>query len=536
MATVQPEMNPVRVRTIVRCLPAGGLLLLGAGLLCLVQMTEFSFTPKPTRDFQWIIIGTEVAIYLWVRLCCRLTLRQQLAALAVLYGVQLIPYFAIRSDGFTGDGRPILAWSWAPSRDSRWSHYEAIEPPREAQVVADLATTTDVDYPAFRGGERTGTVRAIPIAREWIEPPRQLWRHPVGLGWSSFAVVGDYCVTQEQRGEYETVVCYELRTGHEVWTHADETCFEEITSGKGPRATPTIHNGHVFALGATGILNCLEGADGRRVWSVNILEDNEAENALFGMCGSPLVLNGLVVVNPGGAAGSLVAYDEQTGERVWSGGKAAASYSSPQYADFRERPQVLNFNADGISGHDASNGVVLWHHPWVSQPNERNNVCQPVVLPGDGERPNAVFISSGYGQGCAVLELIETKGRFEVRERWRNRNLRAKFSSVVRRDRHIYGLDNTILACIDLDTGDCCWKGGRYGYGQLVLADDLLIVQAESGDVALVEATPEQYHERAIFPALDQRTWNHPVVCGDMLLVRNDQEAACYRLPRAGHR
>jgi outer membrane protein assembly factor BamB len=254
------------------------------------------------------------------------------------------------------------------------------------------------------------------------------------------------------------------------------------------------------------------------------------------MTGSPLVTNGLVVVNPGGAAGALVAYDEQTGDRVWSSGHADASYSSPQYADFPGRPQILNFNADGIAGHDASSGALLWSHPWVSHPSERNNVCQPVALPGDGKRPNAVFIASGYGVGCGVLELNETGDGFEVRERWRNRNLRAKFSSVVRRGRHVYGLDATVLTCIDLETGEPCWKGGRYGYGQLLLADDIIIVQAESGDVALVDASPEEYRERAIFPALDHRTWNHPVVSGDLLLVRNDREAACYQLPQSDTR
>lgn len=533
MAAEQRNTNPTRAQIAFRFLPAAGLLILGAAALSAVQMTEFSFTPKPTRDFMWIIGITELAIYIWVRVYSKVGIRAQVAALAALYGVQLIPYFSIRVDGFMGDGRPILVWSWAPTVEREWNHYEQLESNRDAAALADLGRTTEFDSPAFRGRDRTGAARAVRFARDWSEPPRQLWRHPVGLGWSSFAVVGDFCVTQEQREQYETVVCYELRTGREVWTHADEASFDEITSGKGPRATPTIHNNHVFTLGATGILNCLNGADGRRVWSTNILDDNDAENALFGMSGSPLVTNGLVVVNPGGAAGSLVAYDEQTGDRVWSGGSADASYSSPQYADFPGRPQILNFNADGISGHDAESGAVLWRHPWVSLPSERNNVCQPVALSGNDDRPNAVFVSSGYGVGCAVLELIDSGEGFEVRERWRNRNLRAKFSSVVRRGGHVYGLDATVLTCLDLETGEPCWKGGRYGYGQLVLADDVIFVQAESGDVALVDASPEEYRELASFPALDHRTWNHPVVSGDVVLVRNDREAACYQLPES---
>lgn len=339
-------------------------------------------------------------------------------------------------------------------------------------------------------------------------------------------------MTQEQRGGFEAVVCYELRTGHEVWEHRDLACFDEVTGGKGPRATPAIQEGRVFSLGATGILNCLDGRSGRPIWSRNILADSNTANRLFGMAGSPLLLNGLVIVSPGGEGSSLVAYDCQSGERVWRGGDVDASYSSPHFAAF-QTPQILNFNADGLFAHEAQSGRVLWSHAWISNPAERNNVCQPVPLPsGDGQSDEQVFISSGYGKGCALLDVPQNGQDFAVRERWRNQNLKAKFSSVVRRGDHIYGLDDRILVCIDLASGDRCWKGGRYGYGQLVLVDDLLLVQAESGEVAVVEASISRHRELGRFAALSDRTWNHPVVAGNLLLVRNDREVACYELPR----
>lgn len=530
MTTKIHPAKQTRLQSVVRCFPAAMLLLLGFLTLSIIQTTEFSISGYPTRDYTWIIGITELAVYVWIRGFARVSLRRQITALVILYGIQLCPYLAVRIDGFMGDGRPMLVWRWTPAIDQKWQNDRRNEN-EHAVVTADLVTTTAFDYPSFRGIDRTGNVPAVRLAREWTQPPQELWRRPVGLGWSSFAVVGNYCVTQEQRGDDETVVCYELHSGREVWNHADLACFDEVTGGKGPRATPTIHGGRVFALGATGILNCLEGSNGRRIWSMNILADNDVENALFGMSGSPLVVNGIVVVSPGGKGMSLAGYDQLTGTRVWAGGDAEASYTSPHYADFGGSPQILSFNAEGLFGHAVDSGKVLWSYPWVSNPTEKNNVCQPVVLPGDNERADQVFISSGYGKGCALFEIIRHGSEFDVHKRWSNRNLKAKFSSVVRRGTHVYGLDNRILVCIDLTTGNRRWKGGRYGYGQLVLADDLLIVQAESGDIALVEATPQRHRELARFAALNDRTWNHPVVSGDILLVRNDREAACYRLP-----
>jgi len=505
-------------------------LLLGYLALTLVQKTEVSIFGTPSRDFIWIIGITELAVYVWMRAFARVSFLTQVVVLTVLFGLQPCVY---RVDGFMGDGYPILVWRWTPSANQNWKNVQRNEKSEPTASTADLTTTTKFDYPSFRGNDSAGTVKTVRLARNWTQPPQQLWRQPVGLGWSSFAVVGNYCVTQEQRGDFEIVVCYELRTGREVWKHSDLACFDEVTGGKGPRATPTIHDGRVFSLGATGILNCLDGSNGQRIWSTNILEDIDAENALFGMAGSPLIVEGLVVVSPGGKGGSLVAYDQQTGTRVWAGGEVGTSYSSPQFADFVDQSQIVIFNAEGLFGHDVDSGIVLWSYLWVSNPEERNNVCQPVILTDDAEHPRQVFISSGYGQGCALLEITKKENTYDVRERWSNRNLKAKFSSVVRHGTHVYGFDGSILVCIDLATGKRCWKGGRYGYGQLILADDVIIVQAESGDIVLVSPTPERHHELARFAALNHRTWNHPVVSGDILLVRNDREAACYQLPRA---
>lgn len=526
-----------RLRSVYRCLPAAIFVVLGLLTLWILQTTDLSISGKPTRDFICVVGITQIAVYLWIRTLARVSVRVQVISLSVLFGIQLCLLASVRIDGFMGDGRPIFVWRWAEELGVEWAGDGREKVTETSNGMADLTTTTDFDWPGFRGADRTGIVRATDGLWDWDLKPQLLWRQPIGLGWSSFAVVGNHCVTQEQRGEFESVVCYELHTGREVWEHSDVAYFDEVTGGKGPRATPTIHAGCVYTLGATGILNCLGGSDGRRLWSTNILEDSNVTNALFGMTGSPLIVDDLVVVSPGGKNASLVAYDQQTGQLVWAGGDAGASYSSSQQATLCGQSQILIFNAEGLFGHDAHSGHVLWSYAWVSNPAEKNNVCQPVIISENTEGSAQIFVSSGYGQGCAVLEIRKGKEgqAFAIRERWRNRNLKAKFSSVVRRGKHVYGLDEKILVCIDLDTGKRCWKQGRYGYGQIALAGEVLIVQAETGEIAFVEASPDRYRELARFTALGDRTWNHPVLSGNILLVRNDREAACYQLSQTSH-
>jgi len=388
----------------------------------------------------------------------------------------------------------------------------------------NLSDVSDDDYPQFLGPHRNATVDGVGLLRDWeMHPPRPLWRQPIGTGWSSFAIVGGYAVTQEQRDDKELVTCYEVESGRLCWVHADETSFYHPMGGDGPRATPTISEGRVYTLGATGRLNCLDGATGTPAWSVDIVQDNQAKNNEWGKSGSPLVVDDLVVVSAGGEDGrSLVAYHRDTGERVWVGGNRRSGYASPMLATLAGVPQILILNKGAVTAHDPSDGRLLWEQPW----GKNINVAQPVPLDGD-----KVFVSTGYGIGGALFQLARSEsGEFEITQRWRTRSIKAKFTNVVVRDGFLYGLDDGIFVCVDLATGKRRWKAGRYGHGQVLGLDDLLLVQAESGEVVLVEASPEAHREHGRFQALSSKTWNNPAFWRGYLLVRNDQEAACYRL------
>jgi outer membrane protein assembly factor BamB len=409
-------------------------------------------------------------------------------------------------------------------------------PPSDSTVPSDLTSrgetgkvsTPDPASPHwtdFRGPARDGHYRQRPIRLDW--PPAglsPLWKQPVGGGYASFVAARGRAFTIEQRGMREVVAAYDVLTGREVWTQAWDALFREMMGGDGPRATPTWFDQRVYALGATGELACLDDATGRVIWRKNILEDNGADNLQWGMAAAPLIVDETVVVHPGGPGGrSVVAYNRHTGARVWSALDDRASYSSPMLVTLGGVRQLIVFSAIRLMGLTPDSGRVLWEYPWVTQPDV--NASQPIVI-GD----NRVFVSTGYGKGAAVIELTPAPNGFAVREVWRNIRMKNQFTSSVLHDGSIYGLDENILACVDAATGDLKWKGGRYGYGQVMLASEHLIVLSESGDLALVRATPERHQELVRFPAIEGKTWNHPAIVGGILLIRNLQEMAAFDL------
>ncbi|HET6880376.1 MAG TPA: PQQ-binding-like beta-propeller repeat protein [Pirellulales bacterium] len=462
---------------------------------------------------------------LWTVLGTGLSGRQQVRT---LLGVALAVAMAVgcvRVEGCSGNLTPRLTWRWKPKPDESLATVGDEKSSAELANVADLSSTGEHDFPQFLGPNRDASVEAPAFGTDWsAHPPHLLWRQPIGAGWSSFALVGDYAVTQEQRGDDECVTCYALDGGKLLWTHADPGRFSHPMSGDGPRATPTVDEGRVYTLGAFGRLNCLDGRSGKLVWTHDIVKENDARPPQWGKSCSPLVVGDLVIASAGGLKGwSLVAYNKQTGEVVWHAGDAPSSYASPRLAEMAGMRQVLMVNADSVTGHDPDDGRVLWRFKW---PGGQPKVPDAVALGGD-----QVFISAGYGLGCKLLEIGPSGEGGSPRVVWESNKLKPKFTNVVVRDGYVYGLDDgRTLNCLDLNDGKVRWRGGRYGHGQILLVNDLLLVQAELGDVALVKASPERFTELTRFAALQGQTWNNPVVAGRLLLVRNATEAACYEL------
>jgi hypothetical protein len=371
-------------------------------------------------------------------------------------------------------------------------------------------------------------VHAIPISTDWTaSPPQQMWRRDVGPGWSSFAVNGDLLYTQEQRGNDEVVSCYRVSTGKTVWRHRDATRFWESNGGAGPRGTPTISDGRVYTLGATGILNSLDAITGAAIWSRNVAPDTKVKVPMWGFSSSPVVTNGVVVI---AASGRLAGYDAATGDLRWTGPTGrGGSYSSPQLVSIDGVPQLVMLTASGATSVSPGDGSVLWKYDYPGAVV----IIQPSILP-DGDVLISTADSSG-GIGIKRLNVTHSAAGWKTSDRWESRGLKPYFNDFVVHNGHAYGFDGSILSCIDLSDGSRKWKGGRYGNGQLVLLpdQDLLFVTSEEGELALVKATPDQFSEVARAPALEGKTWNHPVIVRDVLLVRNDHEMAAFKLAPA---
>jgi outer membrane protein assembly factor BamB len=451
-------------------------------------------------------------------------LRSALIAAAILLAFG--SFTLVRTGGISGDGDVDLHWRWTPTPEQRLLSLVADEP--YVTAVSPTAAKSEADWPGFRGARRDGIARGVQIVTDWARiPPVELWRRPVGPGWSSFAVHGDRFYTQEQRGDEEAVTCYSVTTGQPIWMHHDAVRFWEANAGAGPRATPTLHNGRVYTLGATGIVNVLDAADGKVVWSHDAEKDTGVKAPNWGIASSPLVVDDVVIV---ATAGRLVAYDRVSGERRWLGPEGGYGYSSPHLAKIDDVQQVLLLCGIGAISLEPATGKQLWQYA-----SEDAFIVQPAVT-AEGD----VLIGSGSGTGgnaAGVRRITATHGKAEwtTEERWSSTGIKPYFNDFVVHKDHAYGFDGSLLACIDLADGKRNWKGGRYGHGQLILlADqDLLLVLSEKGEVALVAAKPDQYRELARFPAIEGKTWNHPVLAGDILLVRNDQWMAAFHLTPA---
>lgn len=434
--------------------------------------------------------------------------------------------------------------SMSPSIQWRWLERPvALEKDKKADSVpatlAEASRDPKFDYPQFLGPERRQVVRHVRLARDWKKnPPREVWRAQVGDGWSGFAVAGWHAVTLEQLGDNETITCRHLKTGELLWTHSHPN-VRHVTGpgGLGPRSTPTIDASRVYTLGATGILDCIDLQTGKLHWTVDILDGDPALVPEWGKACSPLIVGERVIVSAGAEDGkSLHAYDKTTGKLLWTGGDHFSSYASPELQTLSGVPQILIVNQDFIDSHDPETGKVLWSFDWPGSSGSNANTAQVFAL-----NENQVFASKHYGVGSAVINVTRddqgewraTKETVNGKTGWAKPVLKNKINNVSVRNGQAYGIDDVILQCVDLETGKLRWKGGRYGAGQIILVDDLLVVQGEKGDLLLVEAKPEKYVEVAKYPDVlhEEPCWNPPALAAPYLVIRNWKEAVCLELP-----
>jgi outer membrane protein assembly factor BamB len=442
----------------------------------------------------------------------------------------------------------IVLTGWGCSRGSNEAHYTEVEKHRQEQAAQPAAsapavavspspeasataspgqtvapTTASRNYwTNFRGPKRDGKYDETPVSTNWPAAGLPvIWKQPVGIGHSSFAVADGKAYTLEQRRSQEVAAAYDVINGREVWTQKWNAEYTDST-GDGPRSTPTWDQGRLYALGATGELRCLDASNGSVIWGKNILSDNQARNLPWAMAASPLIVDDKVIVLPGGTAGkSVVAYNKMNGAPVWRVLDDTQAYVSPMLVELAGRRQIIVVSSSRVVGLAPENGALLWSYGWDT--NNGINVSQPIVVD-----QNRFFISSGYGKGAALVQIKGSGNSFTASTVWENNNMKNKFNSSVLHNGYVYGLDEGILTCLDVNTGERKWKEGRFGYGQVLLAAGHLIISSDQGEVALIKASPDRYTEVARFSAVQGQTWNYPAIAGGRLLVRNSNEMAAY--------
>ncbi|MEO2018014.1 MAG: PQQ-binding-like beta-propeller repeat protein [Fuerstiella sp.] len=420
-------------------------------------------------------------------------------------------------------------------------------------VTVDLSTETPDDFPMFLGGNRNGT-RATDFQFDGnqFSSATQLWKQSIGSGWSGFAARNGYAVTMEQRGDQECITCYSIETGELQWLYQHTARHHDIMNlgHVGPRTTPTIFDGRVYAIGAVGNCVCLNGADGSVVWQADLnkilgieLASGTDKNGLtfqyekntalaWGRSGSPLIVGDLVIVPGGGPAGNvstLLAFDRLTGEIRWRGGREMIAYGSPVLATVAGRPQILLTAESKVIGFDPETGEPLWSFSRPGESNGGANTSQVSVV-----SETQVLTSNGYPDGGGqLIALQNAAGKLSATSIWQNtRVLKTKLTSPVLLNGHSYSLSSGFLECVRLADGARIWKRrGRFGHGQVLLVNDQILVHSEGGILYLVRATPNGYEELGQLSTISGICWNTLCLYGNRILIRSEIEAACFELP-----
>jgi outer membrane protein assembly factor BamB len=497
----------------------------GAYLLChksfmFMAMLIFALPYATTAWVVWMVLTSFLS---W-------PVRRAGLAMVILLSWAWCPL--VRFDGIFGNLETQFTWRWAETAEDR-ARQERSTGSEKLLVDAKAVQAKPGDWIAFRGPERNSELKGVKIGTDWTKhPPKLLWKHRVGPGWSSFVVVGNRLFTQEQRDDVESVVCYDTETGKEVWAHDDATRFTEAVAGPGPRATPTFHEGSLFTLGANGTLNRLDAATGKSIWKRDIAEDAgipKDKHPTWGYSSSPLVAEGVVIVyatgnGTTGGDGHLLGYHPDTGEPAWNVTKGGHSYCSAQLSKLDGVEQCLLSLDAGLVSFAPKDGKILWEAAWPI-PTGMYRAVQPAVV-----GKNEVLLGAGANVGTRKFHVAKTDTGWQAEEKWTTTAIKPNYNDLVVYQGHLYGFDNDFFTCVSLEDGTSKWRARGYGNGQVLLLADqgLLLILAEKGAVALVEAKPEGHKQIGKFQAINGKTWNHPVVAHGKLFVRNGEEMACF--------
>ncbi|PHR91901.1 MAG: hypothetical protein COA78_33930 [Blastopirellula sp.] len=484
---------------------------------------------------------------IWFTFFSKASWNVRITPVSLIFSMIVLFFIFYKLEQFSGELVPTFTSRFSKSHDQR---LEKLGTKTQTQVDENaMLVTSDKDFPQFLGPTRNLVLSGPAIEMDWAaHPPQELWRQPLGAGWSGFVVVDNRAFTMEQRGHFEYVSCYSATSGSKpLWSYAHESRHYSVMGYVGPRSTPTVFESKVYALGGSGNFVCLNAVSGELIWQKDLLGlfgstlKTDEKWLLWGRANSPLIVSiegkNAVVIPAGGPSEdhsvSLVAFDADTGEIIWQGGDRKISYASPGLFSMNGKQQIISVNEDTITGHEISTGKELWGTDWPGN-SSTNATCSQALDVGN----NQIFVSKSYGQGARLFEVSnDENGNYHTKVIWEDiRTLKTKFTNVAIKDGYIYGLSEGMLECVHLQTGKRQWKQRGFGHGQLLIVGNALLIMTEEGELVITETNPDAYTETSRIKALyseNSPCWNNLCVYGDLLLVRNAEQAACYRLPTA---
>ena len=392
------------------------------------------------------------------------------------------------------------------------------------------------NWPQWFGPNRDGRAPAGPLRTDWdTSPPSVVWTVPCGGGYSSFAVVDGRLYTQDRQGDKERVLCLDAATGKELWVHETAVDYAKMDHAPGPRATPTVHDGRVYTLGATGLLQCVvppiePGQKPTVAWQKSLTEEYGVSRPKWGFACSPLIDGDQLIVLAGKPNASVVALDRATGQTKWKAGEDGNGYSSPVIVTAAGVRQVIAVTGESVLGIRPGDGNILWREAWKTE--YQANVATPVMA-GD-----YVFVSSGYAKGCSLFRLAPAgdSATAELVYFRKSRLMRNHHSTCVQKDGFLYGYDEDTLRCVDMRKGEeredwvAREVSGNRGKGCVILAEDkYLLGMTQTGTLFLADANPEEFQLRGKVDGVlsGPDCWSLPVLVDGRVYVRDNTKVVC---------
>lgn len=396
-------------------------------------------------------------------------------------------------------------------------------------ALAPAASRAD-DWPQFLGPERNGVSREKGLAASWPkEGPPILWQRDVGEGFSGPVIAGDHVIAFHRVGDQEVVECLHADTGKPRWKFAYATSYvDALGKGDGPRSTPMVIGSRVVTLGAEGVLTCLDLEKGTQEWSRSLHKTYKVPPSYFGVGTSPIVADGLVLVNVGAKGAGVVAFRLEDGTEAWKATDDGPSYSSPVITTVGKQHLAVFFTRHGASVLDVKTGTLRYSQKWRARYDASVNAATPLVI-GD-----QLFFSTCYETGALLLKL-KTDG--SAAEAWQGEDVMDNhYNTAIFHDGHLYGIHGRQektpdFRCVDLATKKVAWEKKRYGCATMVLADGRLIVLTEAGDLVLVEATAQAYRELARARVFDAGPCRAQIALANgRLYARDQKKLVCFNV------